>query len=65
MRPGDTLARMGGDEFTAILTACDTEDDAAEYARELLAVLAPFPCERKGIICDGQPGNQHVSARRT
>ena len=47
MRRGDTLARMGGDEFTAILTGCDAEEGAAEYARELLAVLRT-PCRVSG-----------------
>ena len=47
MRSKDTLARMGGDEFTAILTGCDTEESAAEYARELLTVLRT-PCRVGG-----------------
>jgi diguanylate cyclase (GGDEF)-like protein/PAS domain S-box-containing protein len=42
MMPGDTLARMGGDEFTAVLTHCQTVDEADAYARTLMsAVRAP------------------------
>jgi diguanylate cyclase (GGDEF)-like protein/PAS domain S-box-containing protein len=47
MRRGDTLARMGGDEFTAILTGCNTEAAAAGYARELMTALRT-PCRVNG-----------------
>lgn len=40
---GDTLARMGGDEFTAILTGVSGAADAVAYARRLLAAVRA-PC---------------------
>ncbi len=43
----DTLARMGGDEFTAILTSPESPDAAADYARELLAAVRT-PCRAVG-----------------
>ena len=42
MRPGDTLARMGGDEFTAILTGASAVE-SAECAQDLLAAVRT-PC---------------------
>ena len=41
--PGNTLARMGGDEFTAILTGADATQSAEEYAQGLLAAVR-MPC---------------------
>ncbi|HYI95289.1 MAG TPA: EAL domain-containing protein [Bryobacteraceae bacterium] len=43
----DTLARMGGDEFTAILTRLETPDAAADYARKLLTAVRT-PCRAAG-----------------
>lgn len=43
VRRSDTLARVGGDEFTVILTALNQPSDAAIVAESLLASLAtPF-----------------------
>ena len=43
LRPGDTLARYGGDEFTVLLDDC-TEADATAVADRILAALQPaFP----------------------
>ncbi len=43
VRPGDTVARMGGDEFTVLLPNITSTDDAALVAQRLLdALTAPF-----------------------
>ena len=40
---GDTLARMGGDEFTAILTGFENAESAVQQVRDLLAAVRK-PC---------------------
>ena len=40
VRDSDTVARMGGDEFTIILRAIRSQDDAAHVAEKILATLA-------------------------
>src|SRR5207247_1447637 len=43
VRPGDTVARMGGDEFTVLLTGLREPGDAAALAHRLVeAFRAPF-----------------------
>jgi diguanylate cyclase (GGDEF)-like protein/PAS domain S-box-containing protein len=40
LREGDTIARMGGDEFTILLDDLATAEDAAKTAQKLLDVVA-------------------------
>jgi diguanylate cyclase (GGDEF)-like protein/PAS domain S-box-containing protein len=47
LKPGHTLARMGGDEFTAILTDAGTVEDAVEVARKMLTAVQ-IPCRVDG-----------------
>jgi len=43
MRPGDTLARFGGDEFCIVCAGLDNDDEAVRIAQRLLEELAlPF-----------------------
>ena len=44
VRTSDLVARIGGDEFCAVLTACDSRADAMRVAASLcLLVAAPYP----------------------
>ena len=44
MRSSDTLARFGGDEFTILCDDVDSEEDAREVARRLVAAMGqPLP----------------------
>src|SRR4051794_24602111 len=47
LHTGDTLARMGGDEFTAILTGFGDKQDALQRARRMLAAVRT-PCRVEG-----------------
>ncbi|MFS0754614.1 EAL domain-containing protein [Noviherbaspirillum sp. 1P10PC] len=43
LRPGDHVVRLGGDEFTVLLSRVDARDDAVRVAARILDVLeAPF-----------------------
>ncbi|HEX2059879.1 MAG TPA: EAL domain-containing protein, partial [Thermoanaerobaculia bacterium] len=46
LREGDTIARMGGDEFTVLLADLRSVDDAAKIAQKLIDTIAyPFRVE--------------------
>jgi diguanylate cyclase (GGDEF)-like protein/PAS domain S-box-containing protein len=47
LREGDTIARMGGDEFTVLLTDLSTPTDAAKIAQKLLETVA-YPVRVEG-----------------
>jgi diguanylate cyclase (GGDEF)-like protein len=49
-RQSDTLARIGGDEFTLVLNNIQSESDAEKTAQSLLeALVPPFPIDANGI----------------
>ncbi|MHB1292355.1 MAG: putative bifunctional diguanylate cyclase/phosphodiesterase [Sulfuricella sp.] len=58
VREGDTVARMGGDEFTFVLTDLDDSHHAGDVARKILRSLAdaPFTLEDKEIFISSSMG---------
>jgi diguanylate cyclase (GGDEF)-like protein len=50
LRKSDTVARMGGDEFTVILTRLEMESDAKIVAKKVLACMSS-PFHLKGYNC--------------
>jgi diguanylate cyclase (GGDEF)-like protein/PAS domain S-box-containing protein len=64
LRPGDTLARMGGDEFVALFDGVDSEAGARSIAARIIdRVSQPFSCRGSllhpkasiGIVLCGEP----------
>ncbi len=57
MRKGDTLARIGGDEFVVVLEALRVAEDAAAVAQKIIAVLSePYTIEGKVLTTSASVG---------
>ena len=57
VRAGDTVARMGGDEFVFLLPAIDREEEAIGVARKVLdAVRTPFNIEGREFVVTASIG---------
>ncbi len=57
VRSGDTIARLGGDEFVVILEDLRTQEDAATFARRVLAVFEqPFRVREREIFMTASIG---------
>jgi diguanylate cyclase (GGDEF)-like protein/PAS domain S-box-containing protein len=57
LRPSDTLARIGGDEFVAMLEDVASQDDASRVAERLMEALsAPFPLGAREVQVTASAG---------
>ncbi|HEX5362771.1 MAG TPA: diguanylate cyclase [Gallionella sp.] len=57
IRASDTVARVGGDEFTFVLNGIDSEEDVATIARKLIATLSePFDLQGRQCHVGGSIG---------
>ena len=57
MRKGDTLARIGGDEFVVILEALRVAEDAGAVAQKIITVLSePYSIEGKVLTTSASVG---------
>lgn len=55
--PGATISRLGGDEFTVVLTEVAHPEDPAVVARRILQTLArPFALETQTVLITGSIG---------
>jgi diguanylate cyclase (GGDEF)-like protein/PAS domain S-box-containing protein len=56
VRPGDTVARMGGDEFAILIEAAPSDTATTVAQRIINRLRAPIELEGKPIVCQGSVG---------
>ncbi|HVE47025.1 MAG TPA: EAL domain-containing protein [Acidimicrobiales bacterium] len=63
LRPGDTLARYGGDEFTVLLERLRSDADATEVAERLLRSMSePFVLQEREVFVSASIGVSFTKA---
>ena len=63
LRPDDTLARFGGDEFIALLPETDTDAATAVAQRLLTALVVPFAIDHREVVVNASVGITVVGSR--
>ena len=64
VRPGDIVARMGGDEFTIMLTRIDNPAPAIEVADRICAILTEQFILDAGVVADLDEHRDRARTRR-